>query len=310
MKTCPITYTEADRGKYSIRGLRMLARNLQGLEDLAYDSEQQRQEAVARAAKMSIQGVQYKLSAIINVKAGMFDLVDNGGRFILKPQSNLYPELPQNEDLTMRLAALVGIKTPLHGMVYSKDGSLTYLIRRFDRSARGVRLPLEDFAQLAGKCRETKYDFSMERLAGIVERYCTFPEIEKAVLFRLTLFNFLVGNEDMHLKNFSLLSEGNLVRLSPAYDLLNSTIAMKNASEEIALPLKGKRRGLSHKLLVDYFGRERLQLKDKVVDQALSTLQQALPQFESLITRSFLSLTMQTAFSQLLNERANRLHLS
>jgi serine/threonine-protein kinase HipA len=305
---CPITYSDIDHGKYSIKGLGILARQLKKLEELAYNAEEQRQEAVARAGKMSVQGVQYKLSAVLNVSQGRFDIVNGGGRYILKPQSNLYAELPQNEDLTMRLATIVGIKTPLHGMVYSKDGSLTYFIKRFDRVGHGQRLPLEDFAQLAGESRDTKYDFSMEKLVGIIDRYCTFPAIEKAGLFRLTLFNFLVGNEDMHLKNFSLITEGNIVRMSPAYDLLNTTIAMKNAQEEMALPLQGKKRGLTYRILVDYFGRERLQLTDKVISQTLHDLQQALGPFEVLLGKSFLSPPMQDAFRKLLIERAKRLN--
>ena len=311
MAICPITYADADHGKYSLRGLLLLSRKLLDLKDFAFDAEEQRQEAVARAAKMSIQGVQYKLSANINVKSCRFEVVDHGGRFILKPQSNLYPELPQNEDLSMRFAALAGIKTPLHGLVYCKDGSLTYFIKRFDRIAKGMRLPVEDFAQLAGESRNTKYDYSMERLVGIIDLYCTFPAVEKANLFLLTLFNFLVGNEDMHLKNFSLLSEGKIVRLSPAYDLLNTTIAMKNAREEIALPLKGKKRGLNYKILVDYFGRERLQLTDKIIDQTLNSLKLAVIRFEDeLLDRSFLSPHMQRAFLALVNERSKRLNLS
>jgi serine/threonine-protein kinase HipA len=306
---CPITYDKVDRGRYSLRGLRLLAPKLDHLDDLAFGAEEQRKEAVARAAKMSIQGMQYKLSAVLNIKDGRFEVVDSGGRYILKPQSPLYPELPQNEDFTMRLATMAGLKTPLHGMVYSKDGSLTYFIKRFDRAGRDVRLSLEDFAQLAGESRETKYDFSMEKVAGIIETYCTFPAVEKAELFLRTLFNFMVGNEDMHLKNFSLLTEGKIVRLSPAYDLMNTTIAMKNSQEEIALPLKGKKRRLGDQILIDYFGRERLALTDKTIKESLNSLKDALSGFESLLDRSFLSQPMRDSYRKLIQTRARILKL-
>ena len=155
MKRCLITYEpiEGD-ADYSVGGLKLLDRNLTALSPLGYTAAEQRQEALERAGKMSIQGVQLKLSAVLKVKAGAFDVVDRHGRFILKPPSLDFPELPENEDLTMRLAAAVGIEVPVHGLVRARDGSLTYFIRRFDREGR-TRVPLEDFAQLSGASRET-----------------------------------------------------------------------------------------------------------------------------------------------------------
>lgn len=113
----------------------MLSPNLSSLGDFPYTAEEQRLEAVARADKMSIQGVQPKLSAKLRVRQGLFEIVDRGGRYILKPQNSLFGEIPQNEDLTMRLAKLVGIEVPLHGMIYSKDRSLTYFINKSFRAA-------------------------------------------------------------------------------------------------------------------------------------------------------------------------------
>ena len=240
MKRCLITYEpfEGD-GDYSVSGLKLLDRNVTSLAPLSYTAAEQRQEALERAGKMSIQGVQLKLSAVLRVKAGAFDVVDRNGRFILKPPSLDFPELPENEDLTMRLAAAVGIEVPVHGLVRARDGSLTYFIRRFDREGRS-RVPLEDFAQLSGASRETKYESSMEKVAAVVDRFCTFPAIERVKLFERTFFSFLTGNEDMHLKNFSLITRRGRIDLAPAYDLLNSTIALKKPQEEMALPIRGK----------------------------------------------------------------------
>ncbi|HWP81401.1 MAG TPA: HipA domain-containing protein [Bacteroidota bacterium] len=307
MSRCPITYREIPPElRYSPEGLKKLSRRLRHLNDLPFSAEEQRQEAVLRAAKMSIQGVQPKLSARLTVEREMFELVDTGGEYILKPQTD-FPEVPQNEDLTMHLADLFGIEVPLHGLVYSKDGSLTYFIKRFDRVARGGKLPLEDFAQLTGRRRETKYDSSMEQVAEVLEQFCTFPLVEKRKLFRLTLFNFLVGNEDMHLKNFSLIKKNDKVELSPAYDLLNSTIALPQATEEIALPLGGKKSRLSRALLVDYFGTERLKLTRQVVLETLSQLSTLLPLWIEWINRSFLSERMKERYRNLLSSRRETL---
>ena len=256
---CPITYEESGNKRYSVRGLKKISPKLTFLNDFPYSADEQVREAFARAAKMSIQGVQPKLSVKLNIKKHVFEIVDTGGHYIFKPQTTSFSEVPENEDLTMRLAKLIGINVPLHGLLYSNDGSLTYFIKRFDRFARNKKIPIEDFAQLSGKDRETKYNSSMEKVAAIIEEFCTFPAIENVKLFNLTLFNYLIGNEDMHLKNFSVIKRGVKVELSPAYDLLNSTIIL-NSEEELALPLNGKKNRLHKDDFLIYFAKERLGL--------------------------------------------------
>ena len=112
MNWCPITYAPSDDGTYSRAGLRALSPNLAALNDFPYDARQQRREAVVRAGSMSIQGVQPKLSVRLDAKAGVFVIADRGGRFVLKPQHEIYPNLPENEGLTMHLARLAGIEVP------------------------------------------------------------------------------------------------------------------------------------------------------------------------------------------------------
>ncbi len=309
MNVCPITYEPCGDKKYSAKGLKLLSSTLEDLNDLSLTQEEQLKEAASRAVKMSIQGVQPKLSARLKVKEKMFEIVDRYGEYILKPQSNFYPEVPENEALTMRLAHIAGIEIPLHGLVYSIDGRFTYFIKRFDRYGKKNKRSLEDFAQLAGKSRETKYDFSMENVAAILDEYCTFPVIEKIKLFRLTLFNFLIGNEDMHLKNFSLITRNNRVELSPGYDLINTTIALPNAQEEIALPLAGKKRNLNSKVLVNYWGKESLGLNDVVINQIISAFTKVQDEWESFIHISFLSMKMKERYLELLNSRRERLKL-
>ncbi|PLX69415.1 MAG: type II toxin-antitoxin system HipA family toxin [Denitrovibrio sp.] len=303
---CPITYKEAD-SKYSLEGLKAINRNLKELHDLPYTKGELRFEAAARSEKMSIQGVQPKLSAKLNVKNGIFELCDRGGQYILKPQSVDYPELPENEDLTMRLAKTFGLEVPLHFIIYGKDGSLTYVIKRFDRKGKNKKLSVEDFAQLSGATRDTKYRSSMEQVAKIIEKYCTFPQIEKEKLFRLTLFSFITGNEDMHLKNFSLLYEGGKVQLSPVYDLLNTTIAIPNPIEELALPLRAKKNKITKADIIDYFAVERLGLNDKVITKAIDQLQSASSEWGTIIEASFLSESMQDKYLKLLIERQQKL---
>jgi len=280
MNICPITYEHCGDKKYSEKGLKLLSKNLTHLNDFPYTQEEQLREAAAKATKMSIQGVQPKLSAKLKVKEGVFEVVDNGGEYILKPQNNMYPQLPENEDLTMKLAEEIGLEIPLHGLIFSKDQKLTYFIKRFDRYGKGKKYAVEDFAQLSGNNRNTKYNYSMEKVADLIDRFCTFPAIEKVKLFKLTIFNFLVGNEDQHLKNFSLITKDNKVTLTPFYDLINTTISLTNPVEEIALPIKDKKNNLNRNIFIEYWGKEKLQLNNKIIEQAINSISE---KFEVII---------------------------
>ncbi|MEO6054080.1 MAG: HipA domain-containing protein [Chthoniobacterales bacterium] len=307
MSRCMITGEKFDEGgDYSRRGLQLLDRRLAALAPLPYSAAEQRQEAIERAGKMSVQGIQPKISAVLNIPGGRFDVVDSGGKFILKPPSADFAELPENEDLTMRLAASVGIETPLHGLLRAGDGSLTYFIRRFDREKK-QRIPVEDFAQLSNASRDTKYESSMENIATVVERYCTFPALERIKLFSQALFSFLAGNEDMHLKNFSLITRREVTSLSPAYDLVNSTIVLKRAKEEMALPIRGKKSGITHNDLIRYFGGERLKLSPEQLTEIITRFATDLPRWGELIEASFLSPEMKNAYTEVIRQRWERL---
>ncbi|MFC1595839.1 HipA domain-containing protein [Candidatus Margulisiibacteriota bacterium] len=303
MNRCPITYELCGDLKYSVKGLKLINRQLTDFQEFPYTAEEQRQEAALHSDKMSIQGVQPKLSVVLNVRKQNFEIVDSRGLYILKPQHIIYSQLPENEDVTMRMAKVAGLNIPFHGLIYSKDRSMVYFIKRFDRKGRNGKLAVEDFAQLAGKTRDTKYSYSMEKLVHIIDDYCTFPAIEKVKLLRLTLFSFLTGNEDMHLKNFSIIRRDETIELSPAYDLLNTTIAMKNATEEMALPIKGKKRNLNRKVLINYFAKEQLDINDKVISVMLKDFENAYSTWTSLIDSSFLSLENKDKYLTLINKR-------
>nr|WP_315157078.1 HipA domain-containing protein [uncultured Flavobacterium sp.] len=306
MNRCPITYELCGAEKYSNKGLRLLSPKITHVNDLPFTAAELRQEAANRAKKISIQGVQPKLSAIVSVVNEGFEIVDQFGNYIIKPQNDLFPELPENEDVTMRMAKKYGLDVPFHGMVYAKDGSLSYFIKRFDRYGKGKKYATEDFAQLTGNTRDTKYRFTMEKIVNVMEEFCTFPAIEKADFFKRVLFCFLTGNEDMHLKNFSLITKGGKTTLTPVYDFLNSSIAIKNPEEEMALTLKGKKSNLKKADFINYYAKERLGLSDKTVDSILLTMIKCLPEWNELIEISFLSDDMKEKYLKLLGERIKR----
>lgn len=306
MNRCPITYHECGNRKYSKEGLRLLSAHLTKEPDFPYSAAEQLSLAASYSTKLSIAGVQPKLSVRLNVPEHKFEVVERGGTYIVKPPHPFYVEIPENEDLTMRLAKFSGIDVPFHCLIWGPDGSLSYFIKRFDRYGHGKTHGLEDFAQLSKHKRDTKYESSMEKLVPIIEEHCSFPVLDKVKLFRITLFCFLVGNEDMHLKNFSLISRADKVELSPSYDLINTTIVI-NGDEEFALPINGKRSKITREILCDYYGRERLGLNEKVIEKEVDELLQATKGWADLIHNSLLSVGMQKKYISLINERICRL---
>jgi serine/threonine-protein kinase HipA len=304
MSRCPISYQPADCGLYSKEGLQRLSPQLHSLKIFPFTESQQLELALQYAGTFSFSGVQPKLNARLNLEEGEFEVVRSGD-YLLKLPLGRFPGLPQNEDVTMRLASLGGIDVPLHGLMYAKDRSMIYFVQRFDRRGR-TKFAFEDLGQLLGIPSEKKYEGSLEQVGKALDKHTTFPLLEKEKLFRLVLFSFLVGNDDLHLKNFSLLRKEGKAALSPAYDLVSSTLAMPTR-EESALTLRGKRSKFRRSDFVEYFGVEQLRLSEALVTQVLEELKAAIPQWKSVIEASFLPEEKQERYQQLIDERAKRL---
>lgn len=312
MNRCPITYLDIpDNLIYHPLGLAKLSPRLKNLVPFSYSQEEQKNKALLMGSKLSIQGVQPKLSVQLDIKHEQFVLCERGGTHIIKIQSQ-WPHLPENEDLTMKLAKTVNINVPPHGLVLCVDGTYSYWIERFDRQKKRSqikKLPVEDFAQLAEASRDTKYESSLEKVVQVIEDNCSFPLAEKEKLFRLTLFNFLIGNEDMHLKNYSLIRRDGLTQLSPAYDLLNTTLALGQAvHEESALPLRGKKNKWKKDDLMIYFGQERLKLPWPRIEKIMKELENSISKWPDIISRSFLPPHDQEKYLSLLQERSKTLN--
>jgi serine/threonine-protein kinase HipA len=171
--------------------------------------------------------------------------------YILKPESFRFPALPYNEHLSMQIARMISIEVPPCGLIRLKDGVAAYIIRRFDRTANGGKLPVEDFCQLSEKRIRDKYHGSAELCAKIVRKFASEPLIELQKLFRLILFSWWMANGDMHLKNFSLLttSEG-IRRLSPAYDLVCTKLVIPD--DVLALPVGGRNKKFTRRHWLDF----------------------------------------------------------
>ena len=208
--------------------------------------------AAEMAGKMSISGVQEKVSLRLSDDKSRFEIAPTDGRYILKPEPSRFAFVPQNEHLTMRLAELVGIEVPPFGLVELKDKAIAYIIKRFDRLDDGTKLQVEDFCQLDEKPIRDKYQGSGELCVRILRKYATEPLIEIRKLFKVLLFSWWASNGDQHLKNFSLVrtTEGRW-RLAPAYDLICTRLPIPS-DRDLAIPICGKKSNLTKQLWLDF----------------------------------------------------------
>ncbi|MBR2882255.1 MAG: HipA domain-containing protein [Prevotella sp.] len=193
-------------------------------------------EIVASVNKISISGVQEKISAII--KKGKIIITPAGetGRYIIKPvpeyrNLRFRHNIPANEHLTMQIASQVyKINTAANALAFFADGSPFYITKRFDYKADGSKIKQDDFASIAGKTernsgKDFKYSGSYEDIANLLKQNVSAWQIEMEKFFTLIVFNYLFSNGDAHLKNFSLQeTEGGEYVLTPAYDLMNTSI--------------------------------------------------------------------------------------
>jgi serine/threonine-protein kinase HipA len=259
---------------------------------------------LAMVGHTSLSGVQRKISVGLNQDRTTLRVALEGAHFLLKPQAQTFPHLPENEHLTMRLAVLAGIEVPPCGLFRLMDDSIAYLVARFDRPAGGGKLRQEDFCQLAEKSPKQKYEGSAELCARLVRRYASEPLIELLKLYRLLVFGWWTANGDMHLKNLSLLAspEGRQ-RLSPAYDLLCTQLVIPD--DQLALPVTGNRDRLTRRAwleLADYCGIGR-----KAAERVLNEMFALLPAALELVGRSALPAELKEAYGTILASRTSDL---
>jgi serine/threonine-protein kinase HipA len=231
-------------------------------------------KAQIMAGKMSISGVQVKLSLNLNRKGRQLEVVPTGGQYILKPQVNEWPNIPENESLCMRIAFNLGIDVPLSILARLKDGTWAYIVKRFDR-IKGAKRHQEDFSQILG---EDKYKGSYEQVAGKIKEISAFPGLDLQLFFERLLFFYIIGNGDAHLKNFSMLYDDKArPRLSPAYDIVSSRLVITD-EEDFALPINGRRNNLKRRdfdLFADRFNIRadvcyKNILKKEIIDELIS----------------------------------------
>ena len=258
-------------------------------------------------SQTTLTGVQAKLSLHLDRHNGSKRLTIVGlwGDYIFKPQTQSYKTLPENEDLTMHLAEIAKIKVVPHTLIRLKDGTLGYLTKRIDRSADGDKIPMEDMCQLTERQTEYKYKSSYEQIAKVIAKYSYVPLLDLTDFYEQVFFSWLVGNNDMHLKNFSLYAPKGKWGLTPAYDLLNVTLVNPKDDEELALTLNAKKNRIKKADFVKAM--ETSGIAPKVFENMVSKYHKLLPKFNEVIDISFLDDEDKEMYKQSIAARLKRL---
>lgn len=262
---------------------------------------------------ITVPGVQPKLSMHMErgegrVGQGRLTIVGMEGHYIMKPPSKTYPEMPELEHLTMRMARRIGIQTAECGLISMEDGQLAYIARRMDRIG-GHKLHMEDMCQLTDRLTDEKYRGSMEQVGKTVLRYSSNPLLDAVRLFERMVFCYLTGNADMHLKNFSLLHlAGGEIALSPAYDLLPTALLIPEDTEESALTIRGRKKDLKR----DDFLQCGIswKLTEKQMDNVFRRFSSKIADAITFVGQGFCSDESKARFKGLMRDRSRCLHLA
>jgi len=261
---------------------------------------------------IAVPGVQAKLSmSLINKikeKTGTRLTVVNalGGNYIFKPPSDKFPEMPANEHLTMRIAEAYGIQVVPSSLIRLASGEISYITKRIDRKKDGTKIHMIDMFQITEAY--DKYKSSMEKVGKALENYSENTLLDKIFYFELAVFSFLTGNNDMHLKNFSMILSPSGWILSPGYDLLNVALVFPEDTEELALTLSGKKKKLK-KVDFEQFGKS-LNLTHKQIEGVFKRMLKNRSKAMDWIHQSFLSEEMKTAYKIIIENRYKQIGLT
>lgn len=272
-------------------------------------SEMEKLAKEAAELSITVPGVQPKLSLgwikneLKNGQQGRLTITDAlEGYYILKPQNADFPQMPENEHLSMKLAELFGINIVPVSLIRLQSGELCFITKRIDRNQDGSKNHMIDFLQILEL--EDKYKGTTETLGKTIGELSVNTLFDKLRFFELNVFNYIIGNNDMHLKNYSMfLSEMGWV-LAPAYDLLNVKLILPKDTEDTALLLGGKKENFNK----GYFDRlgEVLQLNDKQLKTVYKKLPTWLPKASRLINSSFLDAGRQQRYTELIIQRVEK----
>lgn len=273
-------------------------------------SEMEKLAAEAAESSVTVPGVQPKLSLgwmkdeLAGKRQGRLTILNAlDGHYILKPQNAEYPMMPENEHISMKLAALFKLDIVPASMIRLASGELCFITKRIDRNKDGTKNHMIDFLQILEL--SDKYLGNMETLGKKIGELSANTRFDQFRFFEVSVFNFVIGNNDMHLKNFSMILKENGWTLSPFYDLLNVNLVLPKDKDETALMLGGKKKNFNR----GYFERfgTLLNLNEKQINGVFTRLDKWLPLAIELIENSFLDNEQKRQYQQLITVRTHKL---
>lgn len=324
INVCPCTLAEGFQ-TYSPAALRQLFDGVEVSHILPFNSPnsdtEDNREYTRHVGRISLSGVQPKASLVLLNGQLQQPSADERGQYILKPAPTSYTLLerkycPANEHLSMQLASQIyHIETAANAICFFRDGEAAYVCRRFDVAPDGSKYQQEDFASLCGLTKanggaDYKYsNLSYEECAQLIQKYTTASAIEVLKFFRIVVFNYLILNDDAHLKNFSLINRGDgEYHLSPAYDLVNTSLHLYEPrifALDKGLFSEGMQLTDTHTITrrdFEEFGR-RIGLAPRIIKRELDFFSAEQPLAQALINRSFLSDPLKLRYWQSYNYR-------
>ncbi|MBI4386957.1 MAG: HipA domain-containing protein [Elusimicrobia bacterium] len=254
------------------------------------------------ADHMSISGVQAKALVRLNKDSSEIEIAPTGSTHILKPEPNEYPGLPAMENACMTMAAALGMPGPFHGLFSMSDSRLCYIIKRFDRTEDGGKIQHETMFQLLGST--DKYKGSLESVGKAIRAHAENVGLDTVDCFERVLFCFLIGNGDMHLKNWAFLIREKKASLAPCYDFVSSRVYF-DEEEDSALMINGKKNKLKRSDFESLAGY--LKIDAKAATNSFEKMQNAQEKLRELAIYSELSPSMRQKFEKVMTERFKRI---
>lgn len=327
LKYCPGTLTEGFN-TYSPSCLRTLFNGKKVYHILPYESQKddgESEQFIENRKRISISGVQEKLSMILDKNNLRLTILNEQGTYILKPiprDLKNVEQVPANEHLTMQIAKQVyNINTAENAMIFFKNGTPAYITKRFDVKEDNTKWGKEDFASLAGKTKDNagpdfKYKYSYQEVGELIQRFVPAWRVEIEKYFTLVLFNYVVSNGDAHLKNFSLLetSKGDYI-LSPAYDLVNTSLHVNDTgfaleqglfSDDFKSSSYKKNNSPGKADFIEFA--KRIGVMENRIEKIILLFLEKQPVVQTLISHSFLNDTAKKMYQLSYNRKINLLN--
>lgn len=309
---CCMESLSTNQSNYHVECLRSFWGNDTPQEHLDFSVERIEDLAISHIQnRLSLTGVQPKISMGFGKKnqPKRFTLIGAlEGDYILKPPFSQFPQLPEIEFLSMHLTKSAGIPTVPFLLIPFSDGKLAYLTKRVDRGPNGIKYAMEDACQFSGKLTDQKYLGSYEQIAKKIQEYCENGLFETLRFYEQVLIGYLIGNSDAHFKNFSIINTNHAYKLSPAYDMVATTLLIPEDLDELALHLNGKKRKIKR---IDVSAAlTNSGIPEKAQKKLWQRITRSVSHWGDMIDNSLLSETLKKSLLDTIRIRANNLSIT